>query len=240
MSIKFDWDASRRQGKLSGEYFDEIREHFSVKNDAAKFARFRGRYMPARTYVITPAGRFEPGLYSEIEKYCLQKQYNDKIITTGEFAQQATPAIDGIKTLPKLNLDLRDYQSTIVEKCLITGRGTVVLATAGGKSLTIATLLEAVYQHDRDFTCALIVPDLGLVNQTYEDFISYGTTFKFSKWTGNNELDLSANVIICNLGILQSNKSDVEWLKDVDMCIVDEVHKLRKGNKINKLLKQVR
>ena len=61
MPILFDWDVSRRQGKVSGEYFDEIREHFSVKNDAAKFARLGGRYMPSRKYIITPAGRFDPG-----------------------------------------------------------------------------------------------------------------------------------------------------------------------------------
>ena len=46
MSIKIDWDNGRRQGMLSGDHFDEIREHFSVANKAAKFARWRGRFMP--------------------------------------------------------------------------------------------------------------------------------------------------------------------------------------------------
>ena len=59
MSIKIDWDNGRRQGRITGDHFDEIRERFSVTNQAAKFARWRGRFMPSRTYAITPAGRFE-------------------------------------------------------------------------------------------------------------------------------------------------------------------------------------
>lgn len=239
MSIKIDWDNGRRQGRISGDHFDEIRERFSVTNQAAKFARWRGRFMPSRTYAITPAGRFEVGLYDEIQKYCLEQQYNEQILLTDEFVKQATPSFAN-NNLPKLNLELRDYQSNIVSKCLRNGRGTVVLATAGGKTLTIATLLEAIYQGDKNFTCALIVPDLGLVNQTHADFNEYGVSFTHSKWTGSNELDLSSNVVICNMGILQSSKSNVEWMRDIDVCLVDEVHKLRKGNKINKILKQVR
>ena len=67
----------------------------------------------------------------------------------------------------------------------------------------------------------------------------HSVSFSFSKWTGKNELNLGKNVIICNIGILQSNKSNISWLSDVDVCIVDEVHKLRRGNKINKILKQI-
>jgi len=239
MSIKIDWDSGRRQGMLSGDHFDEIREHFSVANTAAKFARFRGRYIPPRTYAITPAGRFELGLYGEIQKFCVERQYSEKLVLTEDFVKEASPSYD-LKDIPELKLKLRDYQDKIVRNCLNTGRGTVVLATAGGKTLTIATLLESIYSVDKNITCALIVPDLGLVTQTYNDFVDYGVNFTFSKWTGAHELDISSNVIICNLGILQSSKSNVEWLKDVDVCVIDEVHKLRKGNKINKLLKQIR
>jgi superfamily II DNA or RNA helicase len=42
------------------------------------------------------------------------------------------------------------------------------------------------------------------------------------------------------MGILQSSKSDTDWIQDVDLLIIDEVHKLRKDNKINKLIKTIR
>ena len=38
MTIKFDWDSRRRQGIVSGEMYDSIREHFSVVNKTARFA----------------------------------------------------------------------------------------------------------------------------------------------------------------------------------------------------------
>lgn len=239
MAIKIDWDSTRRQGIISGDYFSEIREHFSVQNEAARFARMRGRFIPSRKYVITPAGRFEIGLVDEIEKYIAQNQFDVEVIKTDEFCKHANPTTHD-QSPPSLNLKLRDYQQSIYNRCVDCGRGVVVLATAGGKTLTIASLLESFFKEDNNFKCALVVPDLGLVTQTYNDFAEYGVTFTVSKWTGSNELNLGTNVVICNMGILQSSKSDTDWLKYVDVCIVDEVHKLRRGNKINKLFKRVR
>ena len=242
MKLKFDWDRSRRQGIISGDSFNQIREHFSVSNPAAKFARYRGRYIPSRKYVITPGGRFDSGLTNEIIHYANDSTTTPvETIFSPEFASNAfAPYNNGDDVvLPKLGLDLRDYQKDIVLKCISIGRGVVILATAGGKTLTIATLLEYVYKNNNDFRCALIVPDRGLVEQTVNDFKDYKTTFRVSRWTGDDELDLSANVIVCNLGILQSSKSNTDWMSNVDICIVDEVHKLRKGNKINKLFKTV-
>jgi superfamily II DNA or RNA helicase len=239
MSIKFELDRAGRQGIVSGDHFNEIREHFSVKNDAAKFARFRGRYMPSRTYIITPTGKFDPGMYKEISQFIFEQQYNTDIIHTKDFAHRVKPEYTEM-AIPVLNLQLRDYQRDIVNKCTSNGRGVVVLATAGGKTLTIASLLQSIYSSNKEFKCALIVPDRGLVSQTYTDFAEYGVSFLFSKWTGNDELNMSSNVIICNMGILQSNKSNTDWLSFIDICIVDEVHKLRRGNKINKLFKEIR
>lgn len=239
MTVKFDWDNGRRQGVVTGDMFEEIREHFSVANQAAKFARFRGGWASARKYAITPAGRFDIGLYFEIQNFLTECQVDVDVVCTKAFKERIRPELN-VGRIKQLKLKLRDYQKDIVKQCMANGRGTVVLATAGGKTLTIATLLETIFQKNKDFKCALIVPDLGLVNQTHSDFDEYGVTFGFSKWTGNNEINLNSNVIICNLGILQSSKSNVEWLRHVDVCVIDEVHKLRKGNKINKLLKNVR
>ena len=239
ITIKFDWDNGRRQAIVSGDFFDEIRERFSVKNEAAKFARMRGRWSSARTYSITPAGRFDIGLYDEINKFISESQIDANVVCTEDFHRHVRPSFN-VSSISKLKLKLRSYQDKIVNNCITNGRGTVILATAGGKTLTIATLLDTLYKADNNFKCALIVPDLGLVNQTSDDFTDYGVNFQYSKWTGNHELNLGSNVIICNLGILQSSKSNVDWLRDIDVCVIDEVHKLRRGNKINKILKTVR
>ena len=87
MTIKFDWDKGRRQGIVSGGMFDEIREHFSVVNDAAKFARFRGGWASARKYAITPAGRFSVGLYDEIQKFITETQCDVNVLCTETFTE---------------------------------------------------------------------------------------------------------------------------------------------------------
>jgi superfamily II DNA or RNA helicase len=246
--INFSYDSKKSAGILSGDKFEEIREAFSVKNEAAFFVRRQyGRFLPQRTYAITPTGRFDPGLYFEIRKYLNSSQYVGEVKTDDLLLSEIMPAKKlqtdsrfSYDTIP-LSLPLRDYQEEIVKKALSIGRGTIVLATAGGKTLTAASLLTKIFLlHGSKFKCLYIVPDLGLVEQTYTDFSSYSVPFSVSKWTGSCELDNNTNVIVANLGILQSKNTDLAWLENIDMLVVDEVHKIRKGNEVNKILKKIK
>lgn len=248
--VLFDYDNKKSVATLSGDFFNEIREHFSVKNEGARFARLRGRFIPSRTYVITPAGKLDPGLFHEISKFLLQNEYcgKDEIRASKEFLDVLLPGAKSYQTnvtyarqaYDNLSLPMRDYQKQIVNKCLEAGRGTVILATAGGKTLVMASLLSNFFMMNNKFKCLLIVPDLGLVSQTYNDFMQYGVPFFTSKWTGSDSLDLSANVIIANLGILQSEKTDLSWTEHVDVLVIDETHKVRRGNEINKIIKNIK
>lgn len=241
-TVTFEYDAGRRCGRLTGDHFDEIREHFSVANEGAQFSRYRNRFAPSRKYVITPQGRFDTGLFYAIRKFIKENTEDTKIYIKDCIRDAIFPGYtqEYHNDRPRLSLDLRDYQQDIVNMCLKVGRGVTILATAGGKTLTIASLIESVYRNNKNMKCLVLVPDLGLVNQTYMDFNDYGTTFLHSKWTGKNQLNLGSNIIIANMGILQSDKSEVDWLEDIDMLIVDEVHKLRRDNKINNLIKKIR
>ena len=251
--IEFDFDSTKKMGILKGESFDDIREHFSVKNENAKFMRRYGRFLPPRTYAITPTGRFDPCLVEEIKKYVTEKQIAGGQVFSKELFDNVYPArhgwhqqLDFKNEILPLKISLRDYQEEIVKKCLFNGRGTVILATAGGKTLTSASLLTKIYSvykspyNKNTFKCLFIVPDRGLVEQTSQDFIDYNVPFKVSKWTGDNDLDLTSDVIVANIGILQSKNSNLDWIEDIDVLIVDEVHKIRKGNEINKILKRVK
>jgi len=246
--IKIEFDSKKNKAILSGDKFEEIRENFSVKNKAAAFLRRYSRYIPTRTYAITPTGRFDPCLTNEIKKFVVEKQYTSKLEIDSKIDEILNPSICTWKTNSSftdtpfgLALNLRDYQEDIVKRCLNAGRGTVVLATAGGKTLVMASLISSVYKFSNEnLKCLLIVPDRGLVEQTYKDFIVYKVPFSFTKWTGENKLDLTANVIIANLGILQSKNSNLTWTENIDMLVVDEVHKLRKGNEVNKIIKTIK
>jgi len=233
--IEFTYDSKKKVGILSGDMLSDIREHFSVKNEAAVFMRRYGRFMPPRTYAITPTGRFEPCMYFPIRDYIRSCQYVGEITSSKELQEVIYPAnhtwhqqLDFNYDLPKLNLPLRDYQEEIVKRCLGSGRGTIILATAGGKTLTSASLLTKTYTlyksqfNKRSFRALFVVPDRGLVEQTTQDFKDYGVPFSVSKWTGDDDLDLTSEVIVANLGILQSKNSDISWLEDIDLLIVDE------------------
>jgi len=246
--IAFSFDLKKGTAVLSGDKLEEIRETFSVKNDAAFFVRKRyGRFLPQRTYAITPTGRFEPGLYFEIRKYLTNNQYIGEVTTESGLTEYIMPASKWksnphySENIVPLTLPLRDYQEEIVKKAYTIGRGTIVLATAGGKTLTAASLLTKLFLlYGSKFNCLYIVPDLGLVQQTLGDFNSYNVPFTVRRWTGSCPLEGSANVTVANLGILQSKNTDLSWIEDIDCLIVDEVHKIRKGNEVNKIIKKIK
>ena len=236
--INIDVDNRRNTAALSGD-FKATREHFSVKNKAAVFARKRGFFAPERTYVITPTGRIEPHFHTVLQKYAQNCDEQINVVLTESFKKLFSPKLKLDYLDKKLRLELRDYQTEVVQTALKSGFAIIELATAGGKTLIMSSILENIYHQNPNFKCLLIVPDLGLVSQSYNDFKDYGVSYTYSTWTGNSELDLSTNVIIANMGILQSELSDTEWTENVDLLIVDEVHKVRRGNKINNLLKKI-
>ena len=228
------------QACISGTELNLIREHFSVENKAANFQRrLRSRFVKDRVYAITPKGKCDIGLVGEIVKYCKSKNIDFNL--NEDLLKILFPSLPTAKVKYNLKFDLRDYQQEIVDKCINAGRGTIVLATAGGKTLTMAGLLEYYYQNvNKFFKGLIIVPDLGLVNQTHNDFNEYEVNYSHSIWSGSNELDTNTNIVVANMGILQSEKSDTKWIQDIDILIVDETHKLRKDNKINNIIKTIK
>ena len=246
MLVKFKYDIKRKEVKIESDYFNNIREAFSVKNPGARFNRF-ARFIPQRLYAITPAGYCGVGLVPEIINYLKGLNIPCEIAFDTELNSllQSLPFLipTGYPNIRQLTSEfqLRDYQKDAVTAALNKGYGIIELATGGGKTFIIANLVYIVSQLiSKQEKILIIVPDIGLVEQTYKDFVSYNFPIEqVTKWTGNNELNLNARVIIANLGILQSEKSDLSWFKEVGMLIVDECHKLRKGNKVCKLIDKI-
>ena len=242
--LQIVYNSSKKCACLTGEYVDIVREHFSVKNKGAFFARRKGSfYVPDRTYVITTAGNFGIGLIPRIIQFC--KQQNIPYSIDEQLNSILKPDIfNGTLNLVKnTSFQLRDYQQQAVIKTLQQGRGLLKVGTGGGKTLITATIIENFYQQSQNkqnFKCLMIVPDLGLVNQTYDEFGKFGISFSITKFTGNNVPDLTANCIIANSQILLHLDQHENWYKGVDLLIVDEVHKIKKGNKITKLISKIK
>jgi superfamily II DNA or RNA helicase len=234
-----DYDIKKGKGVLSGEDLQEVREYFSVYNEAAKFAR--SFFVPKRLYSISPMGHFDIGLSEEINEFLKSRSKKPLQFTEAAF-KELNPKLDK-PIIKRLNLELRDYQEEAVNKCLSNGRGIVLLGTGAGKTLTIATLIDNFYLYSKNlqkFKALIIVPDLGLVNQTYNDFLEYNVSFSVTRWTGKLTPDLDANVIIANIDIIRSQFEQNGWIKCVDVLILDEVHKFNRGNKCTKLLDKIK
>ncbi len=243
--LTFDYNTSNLKIQIRTEdkdLFDRLREHFSVENEGARFARYRGRFAARRKYAITGLGACEVGLYWEIRQYLIKQQVKIDIEITDKLQKILNIGKD-TSLYKDFTFDLREYQEDVIKKALKLGRGTCVLGTGAGKTFTTAALIENYFQDctDKDtFKCVVLVPDLGLVSQTYDEFLNCGTTFKLTKWTGKIKPDLTANVIICNIGIVQSQFDNNDWLKYVDLLIVDECHKIKATNKISKIVSKIR
>lgn len=239
--INFSYDKGKI--RLTGDNFTDIREHFSVHDDTARF-RLRGRarfYANTRIYSITPTGLFEIGMFYDVLRYIKETYPNEELNIDSKIPPIVKPTLKDARLYNNLTYELRDYQEAACNKAIAFGRGILKMGTGAGKTLTICSLLMSIFlQRKEKFKCLLIVPDLGLVNQTYSDFEEYNALFKFTKWTGKNKPDLTANVIIANLGILQSQFQDNPWLTDVDALVIDECHKVKKSNKISKMVQQIK
>ena len=243
--ITFDYIKSSNRLVINCEdkaILSQIRENFSVNNDDARFARRFNKFAPRRKYVITPNGTCELGLYWDIRIFLRENQINIDVNITDNLRSVLNVGIPGV-IYNNFKFTLRDYQLDVVERALSLGRGTCVLGTGAGKTFTTAALIENFYRKAPDidtFKCLVIVPDLGLVEQTYKEFIECGSTYKITRWTGSIDPDLTANVIIANTGVIQSRFDKNDWIKYIDLLIVDECHRITATSKTAKLIKQIK
>lgn len=240
IQITFDYDSSRKKGILVSEYLPNIREYFSVEDKQQAFKRrYAVGFRPqTRQYSITPQGRFEPRLIYSIVDFLKEQDISFNIEITDKFREVIkTP---NLKTdLFKLNLPLRDYQEESAIAALENKSGVIILPTSAGKTLVIATLVKSI-QEQYNYKTLILVPDIQLVTQTYKDFLEYGIPEKdITRWTGSLEPDKDAKIVVSNSQILLSEKQDTSLLKEIKILVIDEVHKIRYGNKINKIIEKI-
>jgi superfamily II DNA or RNA helicase len=212
-----------------------IRENFSIKNPAHRGRN--NRFAPSRLYCITPSGKFELGMLKNISSYLDSKQsfYNIDTSLEKKFNVGFSDPI-----IKKYSMIYRDHQEKSIKIAIEKGRGVICIPTAGGKTLIMAGIIESMRlsMGKPNAKALVIVPSLQLVTQSTKDFEDYGME-KVTKWSGDNIPDPNATTIVAGTQILLSEKSDLSILDEIDILLVDEVHGLRKGNEINKVLQLV-
>lgn len=205
--IRFGYDVGHNKATIScsNRLFGLIRDTFSVEDKAMKAKRrFSGRNFPTRKYVITPAGRFDMGLLSEIISLLKRRGVQYQITGSDEFRSRLDTKFDFYRSdsyeIEQLNLKLRDYQEEGVRLALKYGSGTFVFPTSSGKTLLIATTIKNILKHNPN-SRIFVITLTHLVGQFVQDFISYGIDPNIiSPWTGDtgfveNRIVVAGNVI---------------------------------------------
>jgi superfamily II DNA or RNA helicase len=245
MDVHVDYDKARKKGVLITDFLPNIREYFSVEDKQQAFKkRFAVGYRPqTRMYAITPQGRFEPRLLNEIINYLKSVTGTGRTfnITLSDIYKESTAIPELQQNIQRLNIPLRDYQEEAVTECLKRKSGIVLLPTSAGKTLVISTLCKSMQgQFKMPLKTLILVPDIQLVQQTYSDFIEYGIEEStISRWTGSHEPDFTKDIIIANSQILLSKKQDISSLMQIRVLIIDEVHKCKASNSINKVVRNI-
>lgn len=247
MKIEFEWDKTYKKAVIkcsNNDILQLIRENLSYEDSTAGIRKKKSpnnKYIADRKYLITNTNRFGIGLFPTVYREINKLQVPLDIEVTEEFKKKFKPSYPfKDEELYESITDPRYYQTDVVRKFLSQGCGICVLGTAGGKTLIMFLLVMTVLKYHPDSVIVVIVPDLHLVEQTYEGFIKEGIDEAIiGRWTAEHELDVSKKIVIAGAPILMSKKTNLNYLYSSDLLLIDEVHKLRKKNKINKLIKKV-
>lgn len=244
MNLILDLDKNLKKGiiQTTPELLDIIRENFSQINKNFRFEKKRNPYAPQSKYIITPSGRFKLGIIYEIIQYVKNLNFNVNLTITTPLREIYNNILKyrDITELEELKIPLRYYQKESVLKCIQKGAGIIELGTAGGKTLIMASYIHNMFKiHKNPLKILIIAPFKQLVYQISDEFIEYGLNIETTKWVGKLKPDISKNIIIVNTDSILEHYKKCKWLNDIDIVIVDEVHKIKRGNEVNKLIDHI-
>jgi superfamily II DNA or RNA helicase len=142
-------------------------------------------------------------------------------LTKGLTKQGLEFVLDDHRVQPPLNcqklsleapIELRPYQTSVVELTKTRPRGIVVLGTGGGKSITLGGIIA-----EKEVTTLVVTPDTGLRDQLSETL-----TFMFGVSKVGNHVGEDKPIIVSNIQALVNKPK--EAFERFKMLLVDEFH----------------
>ena len=127
---------------------------------------------------------------------------------------------DNMKNAP---FEIRDYQDKAVRAALKYHKGILLSCTSSGKSLMIYNAVRCIRKKDYNHIL-LIVPNIMLVDQMYDDFKDYGydnIDDEVERLGGGHEATFDKPVLISTWQSLQNK--DAEFFEKYSAVFVDEV-----------------
>jgi len=124
-------------------------------------------------------------------------------------------------TLPKMNLELRDYQESAVLKCLRTKNCLIQAATNAGKTAIFSTVLKKIYPAK-----SIILIHRSEILWQMKDMIEAYTGLEVGFITADNVLikPITIGMIQTLLNRLGADQEITDFFEDAKCIVVDEVH----------------
>jgi len=169
-------------------------EYNQLKNQLTPFVN-NYRFMPKfkltnwdGTFDYFNTGNIDIGLWNECHKICKEYGYPFKIINKEDFPRDNKITRNDIQQfIDDFYVNYKDekgedfipysHQVDAIYKMLKHKFCSIEVATAGGKSLIFASMIFYLLKQNPDFKILLIVPNISLVTQFYDDIIDYNQGF---------------------------------------------------------------
>ena len=114
--------------------------------------------------------------------------------------------------------EIRDYQDRAVRAALSNHRGILLSCTSSGKSLMLFNIIKSIRKQNFK-NILLIVPNIMLVDQMYDDFESYGwqnLDKEVERLGGGHEAYFDKPVLISTWQSLQNKEASLGELTFID------------------------
>ena len=211
---------------------EDLKKLLSAKKAGSEFdPRVRAGVWDGRINFFTKIDRMTikvpKGLKSLVLSYCLKKEID---VDYEEDVYDNITKEDFDKFIDSLGLPFKpyDYQKKCAYDSITKGRLINVSATSSGKSLMIYLICRYMLETKRDVF--IIVPNIMLVNQIYQDFVDYGfkDADKFVQRIGGEHKLKTIEKPIC-ISTWQSQYRNAEGYDNIKCLIIDECQSV-KGN----------
>lgn len=204
----------------------EMSEHFSFYVPDYKFhPKFKIGIWDGKIKLLNLRTRLiYKGLVSYIEKFCRERDY--EIEFDGNFSSNELSLYEAQEFYKSLKIpekfQQRDYHLDTFTHCIRSKRSLFVSPTASGKSFMIYLIMRYL-----NLPTLIIVPNLQLVHQMFNDFKDYG--FDSDKYIhkifGGQDKDTDKKIIISTWQSIY--EMDAKWFSKFKVVVGDEAHRCK-------------
>lgn len=220
----------------------ELKEYFSCYAPDYKFhPKFKAKIWNGKIFYYNPMDKLLPlGLLSYLKSFATH--YSRTFEFFFDYKELRNIGLEDSfvkETLELLfkgtGISLRDYQEDAICCAMQKKRGVLEMATGAGKSAVLYALMRLI-KNDIDSKMLIIVPNISLVTQLYEDFKSYGYDCRdIGQVHGKSKFGYEKRIVISTWQSIY--KKPESFFREYHAVMVDETHSA-KSSSLSSILKK--